>query len=205
VASTNPLFSQYAKTMNGQNFTLKLYKVGASNTEVALTYASFGEYWTINKAGANNIEFREFFVYGVPTPNGLIGLRTGSGQYEGKVYGAALNKTLGGTYDVTGTSAFNVNFDSDTMSGKFSLQATPLGASPALALGEATFSGPIRYWGAGHQEADLGPAGTFSGRLDWNFYGPTASEIAGSFQMSKFATPAAGVTFLSGVTIAKEK
>jgi hypothetical protein len=180
-----------------------MYKVGPANTQLALTYATFGDYWAAGESLTQG-PVRDFFVYGTATDNAVIFARTGSARYDGVIYGEASNNALNGTYDITGTSRFDVNFDNDTVSGILSILATPLNGSPALTLPDTGFSGPLRNWGVSYQEAAYN-GGNVNGTVQWNLYGPTGSELAAVFSMNRTDSGIPGQTIVTGATVGKER
>ncbi len=65
VAGGDPNFTTYRKTLAGtfdtQDVTLRLYKPGPANTELALSYATFGQWSTVIHSGMNSSPVDLFF------------------------------------------------------------------------------------------------------------------------------------------------
>lgn len=194
-------FTTYQKDISGQPTRLQLYKTGPANRELALTYASFGQYSTSGTtdpiiATETN---RVFFAYGFPTPSGLFANRTGTANYAGVAYGAAATPS-GTIYDVTGTSQFGVDFSAMRLSGSLALKTSGL-ATP-IDYGSFAFSGPI-YAFQSQGVADIaGTGGT--GRFLVNFYGPGGEEAAGPFRLRVADGVNAG-TLINGVVASKRQ
>ena len=124
IPSTDQNFVSYRKTFNGQEVMLELYRPGSANTELALTYASLGRWSTSIKNGTVVAEnSRVYLAYGLETPARLLSAKTGTGHYAGVVHGAGANRLNGATYDVTGTSRFDVDFSNQRYSEALPWQA----------------------------------------------------------------------------------
>ena len=204
VASADPNFVTYRKTFNGQDVELLLSRPGAANTQLALTYASLGRWSTARREGVEASENRVFFTYGLRTPAGLLAAKTGTGTYVGIVYGAGANASTGSTYDVTGTSRFDVDFGRQSYSGALALRGAGTNGTPTLDFGSYDFSGRL----AANLELTTAPltySGTRAGELLTRFYGPDGQEIAGTFTaIAPPGAPGAG-TALAGATAATRR
>ncbi|MFM6829134.1 MAG: hypothetical protein ACKOVA_02180 [Novosphingobium sp.] len=118
-------FVTYQQDIVGQTTRLALYKTGSANTEVALTYASFGTYQTTATSDPlQTTANRVFFAYGFRTPFDALGNRTGTASYSGVAYGAAADAT-GAVSDVVGTPQFAVL--RDTRAERFARLAGEVG------------------------------------------------------------------------------
>ncbi|MXO61254.1 hypothetical protein GRI89_17045 [Altererythrobacter salegens] len=206
VTSSNPNFTSYEATLKDasggpQDVSLQLYKPGSANTELALTYTSFG-HLTVSQVPSHTDE--DFFVYGLETQQFLMQARTGSAQYHGVVYGAGANQPTSDEYDVSGTSSFDVNFSTQVMSGTLDLTGTGRNGSLSIDFGTYDFSGAL----SGDfidTTVDLTKGGTGAGSLTTRFYGPAGEEIGGNFSINVPAgNPGAG-TQISGITVAKQQ
>lgn len=202
VASSTPNFVTYQKSLNGQQVTIDMYKPGAGNSELALTYTSFGRWSSTWVNGALNETDRDFFVYGLDTPLGVIQGRTGTAHYAGVAYGAGANQSTGATYDVTGHSAFDVNFSNQTYGGSLALKGA--GSSGSVDFGTYGFTGQIAA-NVTTSSATLTQAGDASGTLTTRFFGPTGEEIGGNFAINVLTGHAGAGTTLTGVTVAKQQ
>lgn len=202
VASADPNFTAYEKTTGGQTVRLEMYKTGQGNTELPLTYASFGQWQSAPEGSPLAEGDRVFFVYGLRTPAGILWARTGSAHYAGVVHGAAFNTETNARYAVSGTSRFDVNFSTTVVSGDLTLAGTP-GGAPRVDFGKYDFGGSMgrenrflsSLWKEGHN----------FGTVQVGFYGPNGEEIAGSFQMTVPNSGSSGVTSITGVTVATQR
>ena len=198
VPSADPNFKTYKKTFNGQDVTLELYRPGAVNTELALTYASFGRWTGSVKSGVATTASSDYFVYGLETPTGLLSGKTGTAHYSGIAYGAAANETTGARQDVRGTSIFDVNFTTQSYSGSFALHGT----SQAVDFGSFTFANKLSATTAASQ-ASLMQNGLDVGALTSRFYGPNGEEIGGPFTVNIPDPAGTGRTAIAGIVLAK--
>ena len=200
-------FVSYDKVVEGRQVHLDLYKPGGSNTELALTYASFGIWREDFQNGTFSHVRKEFMAYGLETPSWLLSRRTGSGTYDGVVYGATT--TLDGTQqDVGGTSRFDVDFNAQHYSGSLDLNARAAGGATS-SLGTWTFGDRLV---AGQMAATplFHNGVTGDNDLQYNsirprFYGPDGEEIAATFTIQNGQAAAVGVTGITGVTVAKRR
>jgi hypothetical protein len=186
---------------------LDLYQPGAANTELALSYLSFG-IWAQAYQNATYSQVRkDFLVYGLETPAGLLSRRTGSASYGGVVYGATTTDT-GVLQDVGGTSRFDVDFGAHQFSGALDLTAQAAGGA-VNALGTWTFADRLT---AGQMvETRLSKSGVSApAPLAYNsitprFYGPNGEEIGATFSIQKGYPSDVGTTAITGVTVAKQR
>lgn len=164
-----------------EDLTVELYRPGSSNTELALTYASFGE-WRIDYHDRSRDEhFPHQFIYGVETPAGLIAARTGTARYDGVVLGTAHQG--GPLYQASGTSRFNIDFSNQALVGELAITAQR--GSDRIDFGSFDFSGRLNALES-DQQASIGKAGVDydAGNMLYWFYGPAAQEIGGRFTIS---------------------
>lgn len=209
VTSADPNFNAWRKTIdntsNGsQDITLALYKPGPTNTELALTYATFGHWATTLTNGTGNHPIDLWFAYGLPTPRGLIGGRTGSAHYAGVAYGTSVSSPDGKTYAVKGTSSFDVDFSAQSLSGVLAMTGTPGDGSTAIDFGSYGFAGALSSYVA-TTDTPITRGGTNVGQISTQFYGPNGNEIAGPFSLTAPAgAPGAGIS-IGGVAAAAGK
>lgn len=208
VASTDPNFITYQKTFTGtdstQDVTLELYKPGAQNTELALTYASFGHWATVLNNGGGPTPVDLYFAYGLETPAQLLSGKTGQGHYLGVLYGAGTNAGTGTNYAVTGTSQFDVDFASQSFSGALNMSGAPKAGGSGVDFGSFTFAGPLSLTSA-DSGSNLMQNGTNVGQLAFRFYGPDGEEIAGPFSLTVPPGSTGEGTSIQGVTAAKRQ
>ncbi|MGN6278794.1 MAG: transferrin-binding protein-like solute binding protein [Sphingomonas sp.] len=203
VPSSDPNFVSYDKTFNGQEAHLDLYKPGPQNSELALTYLTFGRWQATEPNGGPNTQVdKVFFVYGLETPAGLLSARTGSGHYAGVVYGAGATNDGSTLYDLSGTSKFDVDFSRQHYAGALAIKGAASGGG-VTDFGQFAFDGNLAAYGA-ETTVDLMHGGQNAGQLNTRFYGPDGEEIGGQFTAS--VVDGAGVgTQLAGVTVAKRQ
>ena len=202
VAGSDPDFVSYQKTINGQLVSIDMYKPGSANSELALTYTSFGRWSSSFLNGALNETDQDFFVYGLDTPLGVIQGRSGTAHYAGVAYGAGANQASGVTYNVTGQSSFDVDFGKQTYMGSLALAGT--GSSGSVNFGSYGFSGQIAA-NTTTSTSTLTQSGDNSGTLTTRFFGPTGQEIGGNFALSVLTGHAGAGTTIAGVAVAKQQ
>ena len=204
VASSDPNFTAYDKTINGQDVRLELYKPGGSNTEIALTYVSFGRWSSSAKNGVVTQASQDYLTYGLETTANLLSAKTGTAHYAGVAYGSGANQYTGATYAVKGTSSFDVNFSNQNYSGALALKGTPTNGAAPADFGSYTFAGPLSRTTAG-SATSLVQNGTNLGTLTQRFYGPVGEEIAGPFTLITRDANGNAATAIAGVAIAKRQ
>jgi len=175
ITGTNANFTSYSQTNANGTIAVNLYKVGSSNTELALTYMSFGN-WQGPVAAGSSTTATSWFAYGLGTDASVIQARTGSASYSGVAYGTAYNSATNASAGVTGTASFAVNFDMQGYFGSFGLKNTTtnygtFNVSGSLAAGVA-------------QTASVTGVTAGTGTFQPAFYGPNGQEFGGPFQIS---------------------
>ena len=181
VASSLPNFDTY----QASGFEVDLYKVGPSNSELALSYVSFGD-WSFT---ATNRTYSLFFTDGVPTPPYQIAMKTGTAHYSGVAYGAAADSALSASYNVTGTSTFDVNFSNSTATASLVLSGKNTSDGTVRNFGEFDAGGPTTYQGLA---GDLTQGGAHVGTMNVAYFGPYAAEIGGTFTVNNSSLSIAG-------------
>ncbi len=204
IASSDPNFIAYRKTFNGQDVVLELYRPGSGNTELALTYASLGRWRTDSRAGVVASNDRVFFAYGLPTADGLMAAKTGTGRYDGVVYGAGTNRDTGATYDVKGTSRFDMDFSNQRYSGSLALKGTGTNGAASVDFGRYEFSDRLG-WNGNMGTTGLSTNGARAGDLSSRFYGPDGQEIGSTFTLTAPAGASGAGTTISGASVAKRQ
>jgi hypothetical protein len=200
-------FDTYAKTLAGRPTTVSFYKIGSTNTELALTYTSFFS-WTMDETSQiasgqhiydTNIHF---LTYGIKTRDNLMAARTGTARYDGVAYGLGVNMA-GTKYDVSGTSRFDVDFSSQAYAGALTLQATPVGGGSVRSLGLTSFASTLVSGNMLRAELPRGGNWGGSNYLQPQFYGPMGQEIGATFQMMTGPQEDANTLFIAGAAVAK--
>jgi hypothetical protein len=205
-ATQRPDFDSYDTVVNGKAIHVDLYKPGAANAELALTYAGFGIWTEPFQNGTFSQIRKDFFVYGFETPQSLLSRRTGSGAYDGIVYGATTTSD-GILEDVGGTSHFDVDFGAQSYGGSLNLTARPASGGASSMLGTWTFSDKL-VLGQMTQTRLLQNGIPLVGNLEINsidprFYGPDGEEIAATFAIQQGQSGTLGSRSITGVTVAK--
>lgn len=167
-----------------------LFKPGATNSKISLTYATYGV-WATSQEGALNTHFlTRFATFGIETATMP---RTGTATYNGIVDGLATVDNQG--YRLTGsTGTLTANFATNLIRTTFTLVGNPdpLSLSDgSVMLGTLTGKGAIasgtsRYTGT---VDGMGATGSFGG----GFFGPSAQETALSFSANGGSTSVVGV------------
>lgn len=187
VASSDPNFTAYRKTFSNsydsQDVNLTLYKPGPQNSELALSYATFGHWATTVLSGTSRTPADLYFAYGLDTPRSLLMAKTGTASYKGIVYGTGTNSQAALTYAITGSSAFTVNFGGQSYSGSLSMIGKPTNAGAVLDFGNFAFSGSLAPYNE-LVNTTVTRDNQFVGSIASRFYGPDGEEIAGTFGLS---------------------
>jgi hypothetical protein len=189
--------------VNGVTTTLSLFQPGATNTELALTYAGFGSWAGGASPGYDSFDGRVFFTYGITTPTYLLAGKTGTASYSGVVHGVGALRD-GSVYDVGGTSHFGVDFGAQTFNGSLQMTASQASGGSSRDLGNWTFAdhlsaGQLVGTGLVAPANSSGAPGTITPQ----FYGPDGEEIGGVFSLQTGADSAADTMRVVGATVAK--
>ncbi len=199
-----PNFTTYQKSVGGAPVEYDLYNVGPGNTELALTYSDLAMWRQGTSIWPSDQARTLYAVYGLPTNPGVVAGMSGSAQYAGVVYGGAYNYSGQTQFNITGTSAFAVDFGSQTLTGSMVLTGVLVGGSNRQAMGNFSFSGSLATG------LNLGGSASFNlvdvsngqgeGQLNTVFYGPKAEELGGVFQARLPDN-----TIVAGATVAKRR
>jgi|GEM_PF-1442557 len=167
-----------------------VYKTGKANTELALTYSTFGSWHGPAGTGGTGTAY---FVYGLATDPSEIAARSGSASYTGVAYATAFNSANNTTATVNGAATFAVNFDMGGYSGSIGLK------NASVNYGTFNVSGTLTA-GAANVGSLTGATAGY-GTITPAFYGPTGQEFGGPFQI---AIPTAATTIV-GAAVTKGK
>lgn len=181
-----PNFSVYRVTSGTRTDELLLYTVGASNTQLVLSYASFGQWRAItpgSTAGTSNVLDR-FFAYGERTSTGVAPV-TGSARYDGVLFGRAVafNGIMpmdSPQWQVGGTIRLDINFAARTYTGTLNPTLTDLSSNITTPWQAFALGGTYNPSAAGA----LNGAVFFGQSLNGRLYGPNAEEAAGDFYVN---------------------
>jgi hypothetical protein len=160
---------------------------GGSTT---LQYSTYGT-WTKSVANASFSRFGAFAV-GVPSTEAQVPTK-GTATFSGSATGLVSVDAAGSDYSFSGTATLNADFSAKTITGGITSITTKTlgsvvttGTMNDITLSSGTISG-TGFSGtatAGTTAGTLnitGATGTFSG----SFYGPSATEAAGSFALTR--------------------
>jgi hypothetical protein len=150
-----------------QPIDMQVFRPGPQNSDLALTYTSFGVYnYGGTRVGA--------FAFGMATPQSAMPV-TGSATYNAFVAGQTDNGSIGGSATLQfnfGAGTLAGHFDPyfyDPLDGKIPLDHYSF-VNPVYATGSTTFSGQLSS-----------PGVTGLGAFDGKFTGPAAQELMARF------------------------
>ncbi|GAA4039815.1 hypothetical protein GCM10022281_20850 [Sphingomonas rosea] len=192
----------YDKAGSDIGYTGYLSVPGSANPELALTYSSWGELRpNYNIPGYSGAD-RYLFTYGVATNPSTLPA-SGTASYSGLALGGGRFDPIFATVDVTGTSAFQINFGTMSWTGSVSLLGAQVnsGNTPTT-IGTFGFGGQVAsngFFGNGTSSTISGAYGNMSGR----FYGPGAAEVGATWMIAG-PDGAGGQMQLSGIAAAKK-
>lgn len=179
-ASSGPVITAYEKVSGNQRENLALFNPGAGNTELALTYTSYGALQKVIDNGATVAVNTAFFTYGVQTAASDMP-RTGSVNYRTKIDGQFADST--GVYVISGPSSFRANFGAGTIAFTMDPVGQHVVNGSVKSLGSHTINGSIAVGNQFQGTTTLG-VGPYYANLAGYFYGPGAAELGGSFMIT---------------------
>jgi hypothetical protein len=181
-ASSNGTITNYQRVSGTRQENLSLFVPGPTNTELVLTYASYGAYQSITDAGANLDVDTVFFTYGIPTASTDLP-RSGTATYATRIDGQLADNS--GVYALAGSSSFQADFGASTMAFSMSPIGTNVLTGGTRSFGTQTVDGTISNTaGAQPQFTGNGGGSGYGVALSGHFYGPAAAEIGGAFSIS---------------------
>lgn len=192
-------FVTYQGTVDGKPARLSLYRPGAANTELQLTYASFGIWEGGSTSGYGAFNGKAYRAYGIETPRDLLSRRTGTAAYSGVVYATGVREGSS-EFDVGGTSRFAVDFGAQRFSGALTLTDK---AANAAEIGTWTFADSLSY-GLPINTA-LRSGADAQGTIMPSLYGPDGEEIAASFLIQRDTQTPANALVITGATVARRQ
>lgn len=199
VADGQTNFVTYQGTIDGKPARLSLYKAGAANTELQLTYASFGIWEGGSTSGYGAFNGKAYRAYGIETPRDLLSRRIGTAAYSGVVYATGV-RGGGSAFDVGGTSRFAVDFGAQRFSGSLTLTDK---AANAAEIGTWTFADSLAF-GLPVNTA-LRSGADAQGTIAPALYGPDGEEMAASFLIQRNTQTPANALVITGATVAKRQ
>ena len=176
----------YRRVVGNQQDDVVLFKPGAGNPELALTYASYGAWQRIADNGTELKIDTSFFTYGVETTPSEMP-KTGSATYQTKIDGQFADTR--GVFALAGDSHFDANF----ASGAVNFTMNPVGRNVAdgsyANFGQLVLTGSIKTPDQAYKgnefSAETGSAGAYAAQMQGAFYGPGAAELGGTFLMNE--------------------
>ena len=186
--ASNSDFDVYRFTQGNETNTVRVFKPGSGNTQIALTYTGFAS-WTYDKPDILTYVDRKqgWIAFGQATPAGAIPT-TGTASYSAQVFGMSDNaKAADGTfrsYDVTGTASLAFDFAAGSLSGSMHPFLTDPKTTMVYDLGNYAFIDTVFGVGSPTFRGGFSSA-TFpfsSHFFNGQFSGPAAQELFGRWQ-----------------------
>ena len=192
-------FVTYQGAVDGKPARLSLYRPGAANTELQLTYANFGIWKCGSTSGYGAFNGKAYRAYGIETPRDLLSRRTGTAVYNGVVYATGVR---GGSseLDVGDTSRFAVDFGAQRFSRALTLIDK---AANSAENGTWSFADSLSY-GLPINTA-LRSGADAQGMIMPALYRPDGEEIAASFLIQRDPQTPANALVITGATVAKRQ
>jgi len=180
-AASTAVLTAYEKEVGTVSDSFLLFNPGPANTQLALTYTSYGAWQTITTGTSTLGVNTTFFVFGVKTaPSSLP--TTGTASYQGIVDGQFAGSA--GVFALGGTSNVSANFGSGTISFSTAVTGQNILTAANKNFGTITGTGTINASGASFQAATAGNSGNgYSFSMLGQFFGPGAAEVGASFQI----------------------
>jgi hypothetical protein len=192
-AESDARFATYRKQDASGTTTLRVYRSGSGNTELALSYASLMLSDFVTTGG--NIRSTAN-AYGLPALGSALP-RTGTGAYRGVAYGSGV-VAGGDAYALRGTVNLTVDWAADRLDGGLALNATNNRTMTSEALGAVSISGAALDRNFASFQGNLGGTG-ITGGVQGALFGPLGQEIGGSFLLN--APVAAGTLRAQGAFV----
>jgi len=161
-----------------------IFKPGAANPILQLTYASFAEFSVVRDDSVHGTE-KNYVAFGLQTPDQLVPT-SGSATYSGIARGYGRVGNLDAYVDVAGSSSLTADFKNATV--RLQLDLATVEARPRN-LERLTWTGGIS-------------TGGFSAGGHGAFYGPNASEFASVWSISRLDP--SNVLDIHGVAIGRK-
>ncbi len=196
----DPRFTAY-QTSGATNHEAKVYRAGAGNPELDLSYTSFAiDNVAVAGDGRRWIDASLFGMqtYGPNVPT------SGRGVFEGRVHGGAVGAGASADrFSVEGSAGLDVDFAKSTFTGSMTPFVTNLRTGEISQLGAYTFQNGTLSPMALALNAEIGGPPGASGAMHGSFFGPFAQEVGATFGL---ITPGAGtVLTATGVIVGKRR
>lgn len=198
-AESDARFMTFRKTNSSGVTTLRVYRAGSSNTELALSYASLATSDFVSTTGSGR--FSSTSSFGLPTDYASLP-RTGTGNYTGVAYGSGyVPGPQNEVYALTGTTSLTFDWGASTFGGSLALSARNEGTGINEALSAIAFSNGVLNRDVSFFSSTLSGVSGTSGDLRGSFFGPLGQELGASFLLT---TPiSAGALQAQGAIVGK--
>jgi hypothetical protein len=176
------VITAYSKSAGGKTDNLALFNPGAGNTQLALTYASYGGWQSTTANGTATDVSTAYFVYGIKTAPGDLPT-SGTASYKTTLDGVFAGDA--GVYTLSGNSAITADF----AAGEIDFSMSPAGKNivdgSTKAFGAILGSGTIASGTTGFTgTSDAVSMNGYSATLAGQFYGPQGAEVGSTFQLT---------------------
>jgi hypothetical protein len=195
---------------HGANYDAQVFRPGAGNPQIALTYTSFAKVTMTEQGLGSGQTANRYVVFGGETP-GYAMPTSGTATYDGVVYGQGSYGRQSSDAALSGSSALMADFAKGTLTLNMNLTATDRASGTAYALGNFAFGGTIGCQGCDRSSFLFqanGPAGNdYSGFGNGQFDGPHADEFGATFTLNidPNTGQAVDISRFAGVTVGKKR
>lgn len=195
---------------HGANYDARIFKSGAANPQIALTYTSFADITRTTSRINSQTDSNHFIAFGGQTPNFQMP-RTGTASYSGVVYGRGSDGSFARDALLSGTSKLDTNFGTGLYSMVLSLISTDKSSGASRTMGDFTYAGTAgsNCPGSCPTNAFLltaTGANLFNSFMNGKFFGPSAAEFGANFQLN-IGVPGGGPSensSFAGITVGKK-
>jgi hypothetical protein len=180
-----------------QTITLgqSLFTSGTGRADLALSagpvgtsYVRIGEWLNYTGRGSLTDYRRDYFSFGMDTPNAGI-VRTGTAGFKVAVLGGGADADFHNITKITGTGNFFVDFAAGQLRALIPVESREdyvmSGRAPGVQRGDLTFTGTLSASANSMSgTAALNGIGTYTGTMNGRFFGPAAQEVGGAFSLT---------------------
>ncbi|WP_404482449.1 transferrin-binding protein-like solute binding protein [Novosphingobium sp. BL-52-GroH] len=200
-AQSDSRFDVYEVHNDNGNYRLEMFRPGAGNPEIALTYSSFG-HWREDRPIGEVVRqsLSTWFSYGVRTVYGTLPSK-GTAHFDATVLGSGERLADMAQLTLKGTSAIDIDFATARIDGTLNATAWTA-ANERINLPAMTFGATGNAYSFDTFLFDA--PGRSGGSIRGSLYGPGGEEIGGAFEFYTSASPGApGETLYSGAFFGK--
>jgi hypothetical protein len=181
-ADSTAAITAYSKTSGTRTDNLALFNPGAGNTQLALTYASYGGWQATTTSGTSSDVSTTFFVYGIKTAPGDLP-KSGTATYKTMMDGLFAGN--GGVYTLSGSSAIAADFAAGTVDFSLNPTGRNIVDGSTKTFGALLGSGAIASGTTGFTaKTDANSLNGYAATLAGQFFGPQAAEVGATFQLT---------------------